>query len=94
MSDEMRPWVDDNGHVLGMAGRNGSGITQLWIYRHAIDLTADEPAAPEVMGIAQGHVFDIRCDVCGAVRTWVPGDEAMRRLLEAAGRKVEGWEHL
>ena len=89
MSDEMRPWVCDNGHVLGRTSRNGSGITQLWIYRHAIDLEAEEPAAPDVMGIAQGHVFDIRCDVCGAVRTWVPGDEAMRKLLEAAGRKVE-----
>lgn len=84
MSEKMREWVCENGHVMGLVGRNGSGVTQLWIYRQAIDLESDEPAAPEVMGIAQGHVFDIRCDVCEAVRTWVPGDEALRRLLERA----------
>lgn len=86
MSDEMRVWTCENGHVMGMVGRNGSGITQLWIYRHAIDLEAEEPEAPEIMGIGEGFVFDIRCSKCGSTRTWVPGEEALKRLLERVGK--------
>ena len=87
MSDKMRTWCCERGHVMGMVGRNGSGITQLWLYRHAIDLEAEEPIAPEVMAVIEGMTYDIRCDVCEAVRTWVPGEEAMRRLLERVGGK-------
>lgn len=89
MNDEMRAWRCENGHVMGLAGRSGAGITRLWLYRHAIDLETEEPLAPEVMAIIEGQVYDIYCDVCGAVRTWVQGEEPMKRLLESVGKNRE-----
>lgn len=86
MSDELRVWCCEKGHVMGLVGRNGSGITQLLLYRHAIDLEAEEPIAPEVMAVIEGQTYDIRCDVCGAVRTWVQGEEPMKRFLEKVGK--------
>ena len=38
----------------------------------------------EVMAVVEGYVADVRCSICGKVRTWVPGEAAMRRLLESA----------
>ncbi len=83
MMDEMRVWTCENGHVLGLVRRNGRGITQLLVYRQAVDMAAEEPQAPEVMSIAEGTVVDIRCSVCDAMRTWVTGEAAMVRLLES-----------
>lgn len=67
--DEMRMWTCENGHVLGLVRRNGRGITQLMVYRQAVDMAAEEPDPPEVMSIAEGTVVDIRCSVCEAMRT-------------------------
>ncbi len=80
--NEMRVWTCENGHVMGLVRRNGRGITQLMIYRQAVDNLADEPEPPEVMGVVEGTVLDIRCSVCGSVRTWFPSQEALERLLE------------
>jgi hypothetical protein len=80
--DEMKVWKCSQGHVLGLVRRNGSGVTQLMVYRQAVDMESEEPAAPEVMAVVEGTVFDIRCSVCEAVRTWVPGERALERLLE------------
>ncbi len=79
--DEMRIWTCENGHVLGLVRRNGRGMTQLMVYRQAVDMAAEEPEAPEVMSIAEGTVVDIRCSVCEAMRTWVAGEAAIERLL-------------
>lgn len=87
--DQMKPWKCKGGHVLGHVARNGRGIRQLYLYRHAVDMGADEPGEPEVMGILQGLMMDVQCDICGAVRTWVPGEEALERLLEAARRMLK-----
>ena len=87
---EMRIWQCENGHVLGVVARNGSGVNQLWIYRQAIDLTDEEPVAPEVMAILEGYVFDIRCSVCGTTRTWFPDDVALARLLARARPDSKG----
>ncbi len=35
----------------------------------------------EVMAVVEGWVADVRCNICGEMRTWVPGQEAMERLL-------------
>lgn len=83
MSD-MRIWTCENGHVMGLVGRNGSGVNQLWIYRYSLDMDSETPDAPEVMAIVEGHVFDIRCSICDSVRTWFPDEEALTRLLERA----------
>jgi hypothetical protein len=78
--DELRPWRCKNGHVMGMSGRSAAGIRQLMVFRHAID-TADLGDAPDVIAVAEGMVMDVRCDICGEMRTWVPGQEAIERLV-------------
>ena len=78
--DELKPWNCPQGHTLGMVLRSGSGIRQLLIYRQALDGQAPDEA-PEVFATAEGLVMDVRCSLCGEVRTWVPGQEALDRLI-------------
>lgn len=85
MMDDMRVWCCENGHALGLVRRNGQGVTQLMVYRQAVDMESEEPQAPEVMSIAEGTVVDIRCSVCDAVRTWIQDEAMLERLL--ASRK-------
>jgi hypothetical protein len=73
-------------HVLGQVVRNGSGIRQVLLYRNAVDLDADEPAEVDVITTLEGTAHDVRCSICGAIRTWVPGEEAIRKLLEGMGK--------
>lgn len=35
----------------------------------------------EVMAVVEGLVIDVVCSICGRPRTWAPGEEAIRRLL-------------
>jgi hypothetical protein len=58
----------------------------LLLYRLAVDMRAEEPGEVDVMAIVEGHVMDVRCSICGRVRTWVPGEEALRALIEGMGR--------
>jgi hypothetical protein len=69
-------------HQLGAVVRNGSGIRQLLLYRSAIDLDADEPGELEVLAVVEGYMTDVRCSICGSMRTWVPGEEALRRIVQ------------
>jgi len=90
---EMKAWRCPGGeHVLGMVVRNGSGVRQLVLYRIAIPSNSQESDSQieevEVMAVVEGYVADVRCSICGRVRTWVPGEEAMRKLLE--GRQIVG----
>jgi len=79
MVDEARAWMCPSGrHVLGQVLRNGSGIRQLLLYRHAVEEAQQEV---DVFAIVEGYVADVRCDLCGRVRTWVPGEEAIQQLL-------------
>ena len=85
-------WKCGNGHILGMVTRNGNGIRKLMLYRQALNLfwvnllenDPEEDKEIDVMAIVEGYVADVRCSVCGRVRTWVPGEEAMRELLKRA----------
>ena len=67
---EAREWRCAQAHVLGMIIRNGSGKPLLELYRHAVDLKADEPAEVDVIGVLSGGMRNIRCDVCWDVRVW------------------------
>lgn len=73
-------------HVLGLVIRNGSGVRELLLYRQAIDPEQDGAAEVDVIATVSGLVLDVRCSVCGCVRTWVPGEEALRQLVERMGR--------
>jgi hypothetical protein len=85
MKDEPKPWKCGSGrHILGYVVRNGSGVRQLVLYRKAVELGAEEHLVDmEVIAIVEGHVSDVVCDLCGRVRTWVPGKEALRQLVES-----------
>jgi len=87
---ETTNWLCKNKHVLGQVSRNGRGIRQLALYRHAIDMEAPEPGEIEVIATVEGLVIDVKCSECGAVRTWVPGEESLRRLLKARAAMWEG----
>lgn len=87
MSEEWKPWVCDHGHVLGQVVRNGDGIRRVMVYRYAIDLDHLHEA-PEVMMVVEGLALDIRCSICGGMRTWVPGQEAINILLKRHGLEV------
>lgn len=87
MDREVKPWKCTFGHVLGQVRRDGAGIRQLLLYREAVDYEAFVSAEVDVIAIVEGYVTEVRCSVCGSVRTWVPGKEAIEKLI--AG-KVEG----
>ena len=67
--------------------RNGDGIRQLLLYRVALD-----PGGPgeddevDVLAIVEGYVANVRCSQCGQVRTWIPGQESLERLIKQARR--------
>jgi hypothetical protein len=83
MNDDQKPWMCRNGHELGSVRRNGSKVTQLFLYREAIDMGEEHPGQVDVIAVIEGYVVDVRCSVpgCGALRTWVPGEAALRKLL-------------
>lgn len=80
---QYKSWECRRGHVLGQVVRNASGVRQLMLYRRAIS-QADSADLDDVdvIAIIQGYVADVRCSICGEVRTWVPGEEALMLLLE------------
>ena len=90
MGETVQVWrckEGQEGHVLGQVRKNGRGSNQLLLYRHAV--AADEsPAEVDVMAVVQGSVVDIRCDICGALRTWVPGQAEYERLMRHYGLKA------
>ena len=88
-SDDLRAWQCPNGHVLGVVKRKANHGTQLLLYRRAVDGQMERPREVDVMAVVEGSVMDIRCDICGEMRTWVIGQEALERLLERCGTKME-----
>jgi hypothetical protein len=84
-----KPWRCDHGHILGQVFRNGNKVRQLALYRAAVDLEAVDLEQVEVMAVVDGFVADIRCSICGCVRSWVPGEESLRLLME---RRKQMWE--
>lgn len=89
MTDELKPWKCKGGHVMGQVVRNGSGIRQLLLYRQAVELAPDPaPADVDVMAVVEGQVMDVKCSICGRLRTWVPGEEQLRKLMKDLGREL------
>jgi len=84
MDDQVKQWKCSHGHVLGIVMRNGSRIRQLTLFRQAI--REGDMVDVDVIAVIEGYVADVRCSVCGRVRTWVPGEEALKRLMESIGR--------
>jgi hypothetical protein len=92
MADELKPWADRNGHVLGQTRKTGRGGHQLLLYRHPVDYSNGEPDEVDVMAVIRGQVIDIRCEICGETRTWAPGRElqsAVRAERQTLRRSLE-----
>lgn len=78
-------WRCPDGHVLGQVKRNGKKVQRLLLYRQAVDLSLTPRPLPEgegasieevdVMAVVEGLVMDVRCSICGGIRTWRPGAE-------------------
>jgi hypothetical protein len=94
---DVKEWKCKKGHVLGVVRRvqvSLSGrtyhVAKLFLYRHAIDMQADDPAEVDVIGPVEGSGGPFQCDVegCGQERKWEIGEDALERLLE----KIKGGE--
>lgn len=73
---------------MGLVSRNGSGIRQLLLFRQAVAYEeAEQPGEVDVIATVEGYVADVRCSLCGQIRTWVPGPEAIAHLIEQAAQQ-------
>jgi hypothetical protein len=88
----VKQWKCPQGHVLGMVERaevRQGHVSRLLLFRQAVDRDSFNPAMVDVMAVVEGTALEIRCSVCGEVRPWYIGADAMERLLE----KVGGSDH-
>jgi len=93
---EMVAWRCPRGHVLGQVRRNGSKRQRLLLYRLAVDLSPIPSPKGEgsleevdVMAVVEGLVLDVRCSICGGIRTWRPGLKSGASKNEAGATKNE-----
>ena len=77
-----------NGHLLGQVIRNGSGLRVLLLYRNARK-EEEPPTNIDSIAMIEGYAADVKCSICGSVRMWVPGADALAQLIEAARKKLE-----
>lgn len=92
------------GADLGKVTRNGSGVSQLLLFREAVDTEKEQVIDVDVIAVVEGYAADVQCSSCGEARTWVPGEEAIYRLLENSGideehimkvmKRTEGENHV
>jgi hypothetical protein len=79
--NKMKQWQCGNGHGLGVICWNGNDVPQLMLYRHAIDYTAEKPAAVDLMiGPLIGNM-PVQCDICNDVKLWDISVDALAELI-------------
>jgi len=79
---DLKQWYCKNKHALGMIRLNGGGSPQLMLYRHAVDLSAEQPAEVDLMiGPLVGRM-PVRCDLCDDVRVWDVSVDALVELIQ------------
>ena len=91
--DKVKQWKCPRGHTLGIVERvkrtNGRGqsyhLSRLMLFRQAIDV--DCAAEVDVMAVVEGTALDIRCSVCGEVRPWYMGEDALEGLMGGIGNR-------
>jgi hypothetical protein len=81
-------WRCPDGHVMGQVRRNGHKVQRLLLYRQAVDMTLTPDPLPggeggrieevDVMAVVEGLVMDVRCSICGGIRTWRPMEDKRR----------------
>lgn len=77
-------WRCPRGHVMGLVTRDGRGVRRLLLYREAISYQPSDINHEnlDVIAVIEGYVSDVKCSICGAIRTWIPGEEAIKILLK------------
>ena len=84
---DLKQWHCKNDHALGMIRLNGDGLPQLVLYRHAVDLNAEQPAEVDlVIGPLVGRM-PVRCDICDDVRVWDVSVQAVADLIDGLNSK-------
>lgn len=74
--DVVGEWRCKGGHVLGWVARRGR-LRELLVLRNA-----GQPSLaplPEIDVVGLMSAGEVRCSVCGEVRTWAPDRETRRR---------------
>lgn len=98
VASSVKEWKCPKGHVMGVVRRVESElhgrrfhVSKLYLYRHAVDMTVEQPREVDVIGPVEGSGGPFVCDVpgCGCSRRWEIGEDAMERLLE----KMTGGNH-
>jgi len=91
----LKQWKCPNGHILGVverasfttqAGHCGH-VSRLMLYRQAISV--DLGVDVDVIAAVEGTALNVRCSICGEVRPWIIGEDAIERLI----RKMKGGNH-
>jgi len=90
-----KEWLCKNGHVLGAIQWNGNNLPFLMLYRHAIDLGANDPEAVDVVGPLMGQM-PVKCDICDDVQLWKLSPKALAQFMKNMnkGEREEVEAHL
>lgn len=84
---DLKQWQCRQGHALGMIRLNGNQTPQLMLYRHAVDMTAEQPAEVDLMiGPLVGRM-PVRCDICDDVSVWDVSVDALAELIRSLSRE-------
>jgi len=79
-------WRCRNDHILGVIRRNGNGVAQLMLLRHAIDMDSENPEIVDVIGPLMGNV-PVRCEICDDVKIWDVGLNTLAELIRQLSRE-------
>jgi hypothetical protein len=88
-----KQWKCPNGHSLGVVERvsfttqsgHSGHVSRLLLFRQAIGI--DEAAEVDVIAAVEGTALNVRCSICGELRPWYIGADALERLLERFSTK-------
>lgn len=92
--DGLKQWKCSNGHILGVverasfktqAGHSGH-VSRLMLYRQAIGV--DLGVEVDVIAAVEGTALNVRCSICGEVRPWYMGADALERLRDRVKTSV------
>lgn len=81
--NKQRFWRFSCGHIGGeiQMARMGSGRMRILLLYEQSQKTRPG-CRPALRGRLLGTMYDIRCTICGCIRDWVIGDDALQELLE------------
>lgn len=83
-ASERRMWKCPRGHVIGevkyLTRDKGVRVRALMQYDRSETKLPDE--LPALRAKLIGDAYDVRCTICGTVRDWYMGEDAINELLE------------